>query len=123
MPTNPAPLTLAQAVRRAVEIADPSDTDPVLGDLLIRFEDRDEPIVALRETIEQEIDEAVGALDPEGDEPALQMAGAIATYLAFRRDEASDNRSDVLRLAAEAEFRGTPPENVVDWLADQGVRV
>ncbi len=122
MPTNPAPLTLAEAARRAVEIADPSDTDPVLGDFLIRFEDRDEPIVALRDTIEQEVAEAVGALDPEGDEPALQMAGAITTYLAFRRDEASDNRSDLLRLAAEAEFRGAPPENVVDWLADQGVR-
>ena len=123
MPTNPEPLTLAEAARRAVAIADPSDTDPVLGDFLIRFEDRDEPIAGLRDTIEEQVAEALGALDPDGDEPALQMAGAIVTYLAFRRDEASDNRADVLRLAAEAEYQGDPPENVADWLADQGVEV
>jgi hypothetical protein len=123
MPRNPEPLTVAETVRRAVEIADPSDTDPVLGDFLIRFEDRDEPIAGLRDTIDEQVAEALGALDPDGDEPALQMAGAIVTYLAFRRDEATDNRADVLRLAAEAEFQGDPPENVADWLADQGVRV
>ena len=123
MPRNPEPLTVAEAARRAVEITDPSDTDPVLGDFLIRFEDRDEPIAGLRDTIEEQVAEALGALDPDGDEPALQMAGAIVTYLAFRRDEASDNRADVLRLAAEAEYQGDPPENVADWLADQGVEV
>jgi len=122
MPRNPEPLTVAEAARRAVEIVDPADTDPVLGDFLIRFEDRDEPIAALRDTIEEQVAEALGALDPDGDEPPLQMAGAILTYLAFRRDEATDNRADVLRLAAEAEFDGDPPENVADWLADQGVR-
>ena len=123
MPRNPEPLTVAEAARRAVEITDPSDTDPVLGDFLIRFEDRDEPIAGLRDTIEEQVAEALGALDPDGDEPALQMAGAIVTYLAFRRDEASDNRADVLRLAAEDEYQGDPPENVADWLADQGVEV
>ena len=123
MPRNPEPLTVAEAARRAVEITDPSDTDPVLGDFLIRFEDRDEPIAGLRDTIEEQVAEALGALDPDGDEPALQMAGAIVTYLAFRRDEASDNRADVLRLAAEAEYQGDPPENVADSLADQGVEV
>jgi hypothetical protein len=122
MPRNPEPLTVAEAARRAVEIVDPADTDPVLGDFLIRFEDRDEPIAGLRDSIEEQVAEALGALDPDGDEPALQMAGAILTYLAFRRDEATDNRADVLRLAAEAEFDGDPPENVADWLADQGVR-
>jgi len=122
MPRNPEPLTVAEAARRAAEIVDPADTDPVLGDFLIRFEDRDEPIAGLRDSIEEQVAEALGALDPDGDEPALQMAGAILTYLAFRRDEATDNRADVLRLAAEAEFDGDPPENVADWLADQGVR-
>ena len=123
MPTEPQPLTLAQAAQRAVHLCDPSDTDPLLGDFLARFEDRDEPISAVQGSIERDVNEALGALDPEFEEPALQMAGAVTIYLAFRRDEANDNRADVLRLAAEAEFRGDPPENVADWLADQGVRL
>lgn len=123
MPTEPQPLTLAQAARRAVELCDPSDTDALLGDFLIRFEDRDEPISAIQGSLEQEVNEALGALDPEFEEPALQMAGAVLIYLGFRRDEASDNRADVLRLAAEAEYQGDPPPVVEDWLADQGIRV
>ncbi len=123
MPTEPQPLTLAEAARRAVELCDPSDTDALLGDFLIRFEDRDEPISAVADGVEQEVNEALGALDPEFEEPALQMAGAVLIYLAFRRDEASHNRNDVLRLAAEAEYQGDPPPVVEEWLADQGVRV
>ena len=123
MPTEPATPTLAEIVHRAAQICDPVAEDDGVVQFLIRFEDRDEPIAGLRDTIEEQVAEALGALDPDGDEPALQMAGAIVTYLAFRRDEASDNRADVLRLAAEAEYQGDPPENVADWLADQGVEV
>ena len=123
MPTEPQPLTLAEAARRAVELCDPSDTDALLGDFLIRFEDRDEPISAVADGLEQEVNEALGALDPEFEDPALQMAGAVLIYLAFRRDAASDNRSHVLRLAAEAEYQGDPPPVVEEWLTDQGVRV
>jgi hypothetical protein len=120
MPTEPQPLTLAQAARRAVQICDPSDTDALLGDFLTRFEDRDEPISGVQESIEREVNEALGALDPEFEEPALQMAGAVTIYLAFRRDEAGDNRADVLRLAADAEYQGNPPPAVGSWLAEQG---
>ncbi len=123
MPTEPQPLTLAQAARRAVEICDPSDTDPLLGDFLVRFEDRDEPISAIQESVEGEVNEALGALDPEFEEAALQMAGAVTIYLAFRRDAATENRADILRLAAEAEYQGNPPPVVEDWLVDQGVSV
>lgn len=42
MPTEPQPVTLAQVVRRAVEVCDPQDTDADLGDVLVRFEDADE---------------------------------------------------------------------------------
>ena len=122
MPTEPEPLTLARAARRAVEICDPSDTDADLGEFLARFEDRDEPIAGETQGIEEEIAEVLGILDPDGDLPALQMAGAVTTYLAFRRDEVTDNRADILRLAAEAEYHGDVPPRVADWLADQGVR-
>jgi len=112
--------TLSDAVRRAVEVVDP-DGDQGTDDFLVRFEDRDEPIAGLQESIEQEIAEAVGALDPDGTDPAVQMCGAVVTYLAFRRDEITDVREDVLRLAARAEFDGDPPPVVRDWLESEGV--
>jgi hypothetical protein len=120
MPTEPAPLTLSQVVHRAVEVCDPAGTDTDLADLLVRFEDSDEPIAAL-EDIEQRLAEAAGALDPEGDSPSLQMAAAVATYLAFRRDEFDEEPEELLRLAARAEFNGDPPAAVASWLEEQGV--
>jgi hypothetical protein len=53
----------------------------------------------------------------------VMMAIAVATYLAFRRDEIDDDPGDILRLAARAEFDGSPPENVRGWLDQQGVPV
>ncbi|MBI5106495.1 MAG: hypothetical protein HZB46_16175 [Solirubrobacterales bacterium] len=116
MATEPQPLTLSQAVHRAVEACDPDGADERLADLLARFEDRDEPISALTD-VEQQMDEATGALDPERDDPALTMAGAIVTYLAFRRDAVDNDDDRLIELAAEAEFHGSPPENVAAWLA------
>ena len=120
MPTEPEPITLSQVVHRAVEVCDPDGIDSDLSDLYLRFEDADEPVTAV-EDIEQRMAEAAGALDPEGDIPALQMAAAVATYLAFRRDEMDDDPEEILRLAARAEFEGSPPPAVVAWLEDQGV--
>ena len=114
--------TLSEAVRRVVEVVDPDD-DQGTEDFLVRFEDRDEPIAGLQESIEQEIAEAVGALDPDGTDPAIQMCGAVVTYLAFRRDEITDVREDILRLAARAEFDGDPPPAVREWLESEGIEV
>lgn len=115
--------TLSEVVRRAVEVVDPDGVEEALADLVIRFEDRDEPISQVQEAVEQEIAEAVGSLDADGADPAVQMAGAVATYLAFRRDEVDDARESVLRLAARAEFDGHPPPAIRDWLDAEGVEV
>jgi hypothetical protein len=123
VPTEPEPVTLADVVHRAVQVCDP-DGDEGLADLLERFEDDDEPLSSTGAAIaEQRIAEAVGALDPQGEEPAVTMAGAVATYLAYRRDELDDDPADILRLAARAEFDGSPPEAVRGWLAERGVVV
>jgi hypothetical protein len=55
-------------------------------------------------------------------DPALVMAAAVATYLAYRRDELDDDPDDILRLAARAEFGRHIPQYVTDWLAARGVR-
>ena len=122
MPTEPQPLTLFQVAKRAVEVCDPTDADPSLGDFLTRFEDADEPITAI-DNLEERIALALEGVDFDVEDPAVQMAGAVILYLAHRRDEVTDDPEDILRLAARAEYRGDPPEPIADWLADRGVAV
>jgi hypothetical protein len=117
---HPATPTLAEVVHRAAEVSDPDGTEAGVTALLQRFEDRDEPVTAVPD-ISQELAEAKGVVDPQDEDPAATMAAAVATYLAFRRTELDDDREQLLRLAARAEFDGNPPEPVAGWLAAQGV--
>lgn len=120
MPTEPQPPTLFRVAHRAVEVVDPQGSDELVARFLTRFEDRDEPITAVAD-VEAAVEEARRWVDPEGDDPAVTMAAAVVAYLAFRRDEVSDGREDILRLAARAEFDGEPPPAVAGWLAAEGV--
>jgi hypothetical protein len=115
------PPTLFEVVHRGVEVADPSGHFGV-ADLLPPVEDADEPVTGHRD-IEQELAELKGRVDPQDEDPAVMMAIAVATYLAFRRDEIDQDPHDLLRLAARAEFDGSPPEIVRSWLEEQGVEV
>ena len=121
MPTNPEPITLSAVVRRAVEIIDPDDNDADAGDFERAFEDDDEPIRAAGD-VEARVAEVLADLDPATNNGALAMAGALTVYLSYRRDEVHVEPSKLLRLAAQAEWDGRPPEPVVEWLADRGVR-
>jgi hypothetical protein len=123
MPTEPQPVTLAQVVWRAIQVVDPTGSEG-LDDLLARFEDADEPLSAARAgEVEQRIVEAVGALDPQEEDPAVQMAGAVATYLLYRRDEVGEEPGALLLLAARAEFDGRPPQRVRAWLSESGIEL
>jgi hypothetical protein len=122
MPTNPQPTTLFEVAKRAVEICDPDDRDARLGDLLARFEDADEPITAIQ-NLEERVAIAAEGVDEEIDDPAVSMAAATILYLAYRRDELHDEPEKILRLVARAEWKGDPPQSVLDWLADRGVAV
>jgi hypothetical protein len=114
--------TLFAVVHRAAEVCDPAGTEEGAAELLRRFEDRDEPIGNPAEA-EQMIAEAKGAIDPQDEDPVATMTAAVATYLAYRRDELDDDREDLLVLAARAEFDGEPPGPVGSWLAGQGLEV
>jgi hypothetical protein len=122
VPTEPRPITLFDIVRRAVDICDPDDSDQRLGRLLEQFEDDDEPVTAI-ENLEERVAIAVEGVDVEIEDPAVSMATAVILYLARRRDELHDHPSKILRMAARAEWKGDPPEQVVEWLADRGVVV
>jgi hypothetical protein len=123
MSTEPEPVTLSQAVHRAVVAVDP-DGGAGLDDLLARFEDDDEPLGPdTADVAAQRIAEETGALDPQGEDPAVQLAAAVATYLAYRRDEVDHDPRALLELAARAEFDGHPPEGVDELLAELGVEL
>jgi len=115
------PPTLFEVVHRAVEVTDPAGRH-ALDDLLQHVEDKDKPVTA-HANIEEELAELKGRIDPQDEDPAAMMAIAVATYLAFRRDEIDDHPADLLRLAARAEYDGDPPANVRAWLEEQGVSV
>ncbi len=123
MPTEPEPLTVAEAVQRAAEVADPTGVDADVGDFVLYLEDADEPITAVA-NLSDRLEEARRSVDPEGDLPGVTMTAAVANYLAYRRDELDDRPEDLLRLAARAEFEGgEPPDEVAEWLAARGVEV
>src|ERR1700754_1399189 len=123
MPTDPAPVTLSEVVHRAVEVVDPDGGDG-LDDLLARFEDADEPLSSARaESAAMQIAEGIGALDPQEEDGAVQMAGAVATYLAYRRDEVDDDAGALLALAPRAVFEARPPVVVREWLEDAGIQI
>src|SRR5436189_4894553 len=116
MPTEPETLTLSEVARRAVDVVDHEVRDDALSDFLARFEDRDEPVTAVEQPDEL-FAEAAGSIDP--DDPALQMAAAVAGYLSFKRDQVEAQPEDLLRRAAEAEFDGHPPPEVERWLSQR----
>ena len=115
------PPTLFEVVHRAVQVTDPSGEFGV-GELLQYVEDNDEPVTAHAD-IEADLAELKGRVDPQDEDPPVMMAIAVATYLAFRRDELADDPGDILRLAARAEYDGKPPDNLRAWLDQQGVPV
>ena len=120
MSTEPEPLTLAEAVQRAARACDPTGDSPSAADVLERFEDRDEPIAGLQD-IDARLAEEFGALDPQEEDPVVQMIRATTIYLAFKRPEVGAGDESLLRLAARAEYSGDPPEPVRSWLAERGV--
>jgi hypothetical protein len=102
MPTDPHTPTLAEIVRAAAEVADPSAADDRTTELIMRFEDRDEPVTTVTD-VEEQLAEAHGIIDPDGDSEPLRNAVAVATYLAFRRDELHAPPDELIRRATKAE--------------------
>ncbi len=114
--------SVADVVRRAVAVCDPDGDDELVTDFLLAYEDSDEPVASLEErdrAFFETAERVQGALPGA----SVQMAAAVATYLAFRRDQLGDDDADLLRLAARAEFGENPPEEIAVWLQDAGVVV
>ena len=112
--------SLADVVNRAVEVRDPAGTSEAAAEFEERFQDRDEPVTAPAD-VELELREA--GVDPEDEDPVAVMTVAVASYLAHRRTELGRDRDVLLRLAAQSQFDGRPPDPVRQWLEAQGVEL
>jgi hypothetical protein len=120
VPTDPQPPTVSDVARRAAEACDPHETNEGVADFLSRLEDRDEPVTAVSD-LESQLAETAGAVDPEGEDPAVVMMSTVILHLSHRRDELSADARRLLEQAARDEFDGKPPEHVRRWLAERGV--
>ncbi|HEV2773975.1 MAG TPA: hypothetical protein VGV90_00140 [Solirubrobacteraceae bacterium] len=114
--------SVAEVVRRAAAICDPDGDDDLVTDFLLAYEDSDEPVTSL-EGRDREFFETAERVQGSMPGASVQMAAAVATYIAFRRDELTDDDADLLRLAARAEFGENPPDEIALWLQDAGVAV
>ena len=120
MPSTPSPSRSPPSSAAPWSSSTPRATAG-LEDLLEPFEDDDEPLGAHgAEIAAQRIAEEAGALDPQGEDPGVQLAAAVATYLAFRRDELDDEPRALLTLAARSAFGGDPPAGVRELLVQRG---
>jgi hypothetical protein len=114
MPTDRTLITVSDLVRRAAAIVDPDGNDPAVVELVMRFEDDDEPVRGVLDQLEQRL-----AWGVDEDAPIV-MTQALVLYLAHRIDEIDNEPDELLRLAARAEFDGQPPEPVTAWLEQRG---
>src|SRR4051812_21457786 len=114
MPTDRTLISLAGLVLRAAAIVDPHSDDPAVAELVERFDDDDEPVRGILDSLEERL--AWGA----DEDPPVVMAQAVVLYLAHRLDEFDDDPIEILRLASRSEFDGHPPEEVERWLEEMG---
>ena len=89
-------------------------TDPEgqagLDTLLARFEDADEPLDSTgAASVAQHIAEESASLDPQAEDPAMQIATAVATYLAYRRDSSPRSRAPCSSSPREPSSSATRP--------------
>jgi hypothetical protein len=117
MPTDRNTISVSDLVREATAIVDPQGRDPAVVELATQFGDADEPVRGVLDSLEERL--AWGA----DEDPPIVMAQALVLYLAHRLDEIDDDEDDLLRLAARAEFDGSPPERVTAWLSERGVEL
>ena len=115
MPTDRELITLADLVRRAVAIVDPPGEDPAVEEFAVRFEDADQPVRGMLDSLEERV---LWGVD---EDAPIVMAQAVTLYLAHRPEDLENTPEHILLHAARSEFDGHPPENVTAWLADQGV--
>src|SRR5947209_5324472 len=109
------PPPLSQLVREAAGMVDPTDSVALVGDFERWFEDDDEPASTVP-NLERRLAAALDELDPDGEEPALVVAAAVASYLATMPRHVPRDAERVIEQALKLQFGDNVPDSVAIWL-------
>jgi hypothetical protein len=120
MPTDPSPVSVFDIVRRSVDAVDPDRSDELLGDLLERFEDDDEPVRGV-DQLDEALAEAELDLDNEGLDPDMALTLAVVRYLAEHRGALGADDGRLMLEAARWQWHGRPPAAIRETLDDRGI--
>jgi hypothetical protein len=115
--------TVAEAVREGAATVDPSGADGAIGALVEIYEDDDRPATAIEDLLGTLLATAEG-IDLEGDEGGVELAAASAAWLATNPSQAGGGHehSHILREATRIAYKDHPPAQVVNFLANRGVK-
>jgi hypothetical protein len=120
LPESIETLTVSDVVRRAVALVEREGGDEIAPELLIAYEDDDRAVVGLGPGPWEELGSTAQGLDLEGDSGAVDVAAAVAYFLASQPEGGPDDASTI-REALRIAWRGQPPDDVRAWLADHGL--
>ena len=112
--------SVAEVVREAAVITDPSGADGAIGALVEIYEDDDRPATAVEDLLGTLLATAEG-IDLEGDEGGVEVTAAAAAWLVHNPAEANGHERDhVVREAVRIAYQGKPPSQVEGWLTERG---
>jgi hypothetical protein len=120
MPRNPDPLTLADVIRRAVDVADPGARDDNLAALAEEFEDDDEPVSGV-DQLDEVLADAELDVDAEGNDPEVALAIALARYLAHHRGAVGADDERLITQAVRWQWHDHAPPELTQLLAERGI--
>jgi hypothetical protein len=120
LPESIETLTVSDVVRRAVALVERAGGDDIARELLIAYEDDDRAVARLGAGLWEELESTAEGLDLEGDSGAVDVAAAVAYFLASQPEGGADDAATI-REAARIAWRGQPPDDVSAWLADHGL--
>jgi hypothetical protein len=107
--------TVADVVRQAAGIVDPSDSLALVGELEQWFEDDDDPVRTVP-NLDRRLAAAVEKIDPDGEEPAVTVAAAVILYLSTEPRHAPSDAEGVIDQAVKLEFGDDVPDRIAEWL-------
>jgi hypothetical protein len=107
--------TVADIVRQAAGIVDPSDSLTLVGELEQWFEDDDDPVRTVP-NLDRRLAAAVERIDPDGEEPAVTVAAAVILYLSTQPRHVPSDAEGVIEQAVKLEFGDDVPGRIAEWL-------
>lgn len=112
-------LTVDDAVASAAQMCDPEQASEGVTGFVSSFEDDERPATSV-DDLRGELASAAREIDPEGDDPAVAVTAATASWLATNPGDVDDPER-AIREGARLYFRDSTPEAAGRWLQRRGL--